>query len=74
MGYKSFEGDYVVSKPMCEDPSTLSEEFLCFVLSISFRIHVAVCDGGANMICDSNEGGTRKFDVLWLVKEFGMPH
>ena len=63
MGYKSFEEGYVVSKPMCEDPSTLPKEFLCFVLSIGLRIHVGVYDDGANMTCGGNDGGTRKCDV-----------
>ena len=68
----------MVSKPICEDPLTLPEEFLCFVLSISFRMLVGVCDIGANMICGYSEGGTRKCDVWWLVKKLckdeGLKH
>ena len=69
MGYKSFEGDYVVSKPICEDHSTLPEEFLCFVLSIGLLMHAGVCDVGADMTCGSGDGGAHKCDVRWLVKE-----
>ena len=69
MGYKSVEGDYVVSKPICEDPLTLLEKFLCFVLSIGLRMHVGVCDVGADMTCGGSDGGTYMCDVWWLVKE-----
>ena len=78
VGYKLFEGDYVVSKPICEDPSTLSEEFLCFVLSINLRMHVGVCDIGTDVSCDNNDGSSCKCDVRWLVKELckdeGLKH
>ena len=74
MGYKLFEGDYEVSKPICEDPSTLPEEFLCFALSIGLCIYVGVCDVGTDVTCGGNDGSTCKCDVWWPVKEFGTPH
>ena len=62
-GYKSFEGDYVVSKPMCEDPSTLLKEILYFVLSIGLHLHVGVCDDGADMTCGDSDSDTCKCDI-----------
>ena len=45
----------VLSKPMCEDPSNLSEQFLCFVLSIGLHLNVGVCDGGVDVTCVGNQ-------------------